>query len=289
MAARSTRLCSALVFLALLVSCGDSPPPADFCPDDPDKVEAGTCGCGVSDADTNENGAPDCLDAGLDLCPDDPDKTQAGTCGCGVSDADANENGAPDCLDAGLDLCPDDPDKTQAGACGCGTSDVSDDGDPVPDCLQRTLQLVHLSEFVRAPGNGLIGGTAVLLNHTGVPVDLATAAIRDIVVSPPSFDVTVSAPSPSGILASGERTNNLSQAMRMLMTDAGLLTDPASTTASVNMSIGIPAAVVGDYEVSYVFEVAGCAIPVSLTVHIEAGTDSELLAVHRAFSGVCVP
>lgn len=34
----------------------------DGCPDDPTKSEAGTCGCDVSDVDTNGNGTPDCVD-----------------------------------------------------------------------------------------------------------------------------------------------------------------------------------------------------------------------------------
>ncbi len=41
---------------------------ADGCPDDPDKTDAGVCGCGVPDTDTDGDGTPDCVDA----CPVDP-------------------------------------------------------------------------------------------------------------------------------------------------------------------------------------------------------------------------
>lgn len=38
---------------------------ADLCPDDPDKREPGSCGCGVPDKDTDEDGTLDCKD----VCP----------------------------------------------------------------------------------------------------------------------------------------------------------------------------------------------------------------------------
>jgi predicted outer membrane repeat protein len=41
---------------------------ADGCPDDPGKIEPGTCGCGVPETDTDADGTPDCTDD----CPDWP-------------------------------------------------------------------------------------------------------------------------------------------------------------------------------------------------------------------------
>jgi hypothetical protein len=105
----------------------------------------------VSDADANRNGVPDCLDAKIDLCPDDANKTQGGTCGCGVSDADANRNGVPDCLDAGIDLCPNDPNKTQAGACGCGVSDADADRNGIPDCFPICIGQSYTVQSVGGP------------------------------------------------------------------------------------------------------------------------------------------
>lgn len=46
-------------------------------------------------SDRDGDGAGDACDA----CPDDPNKTAPGGCGCGISDADANHNGIPDCHD----------------------------------------------------------------------------------------------------------------------------------------------------------------------------------------------
>jgi endonuclease/exonuclease/phosphatase family metal-dependent hydrolase len=71
----------------------------DNCPNDPNKVEPGTCGCGTPDTDTDLDGTPDCLDN----CPNDPNKVEPGTCGCGVPDTapdgDMNLDGVVDGLD----------------------------------------------------------------------------------------------------------------------------------------------------------------------------------------------
>jgi hypothetical protein len=65
----------------------------DFCPEDDDKTEAGICGCGVADTDTDGDGTPDCNDS----CAEDSNKLEAGICGCGTPDVDANGDGFIDC------------------------------------------------------------------------------------------------------------------------------------------------------------------------------------------------
>lgn len=57
---------------------------ADCCPDDPDKIEPGQCGCQSPDTDTDTDGAADCVDE----CPEDPGKLEPGECGCGWRDED---------------------------------------------------------------------------------------------------------------------------------------------------------------------------------------------------------
>jgi hypothetical protein len=98
----------------------------DGCPQDPLKLAAGICGCGVADTDSDGDGTANCND----LCPNDAAKTVPGICGCGVSDVDTDGDVVPDCNDG----CPQDPLKLAAGICGCGVSDVDSDGDVVPDC-----------------------------------------------------------------------------------------------------------------------------------------------------------
>lgn len=79
----------------------------DNCPDDPLKTEAGVCGCGVADVDSDLDGAYDCQET----CVDDPLKTEPGQCGCGIADIDTDGDGVADCNDA----CPLDKDYAELG------------------------------------------------------------------------------------------------------------------------------------------------------------------------------
>jgi len=109
-------------------SDGDGVPDCvDGCPNDPAKIAPGACGCGNPDTDSDGDGTPDCIDE----CPDDPLKQYPGSCGCNALDTDSDGDGFADCVDA----CPNDPDKQEPGLCGCGTPDIDSDNDGTPDCL----------------------------------------------------------------------------------------------------------------------------------------------------------
>ena len=99
---------------------------SDNCPNDPNKIDPGICGCGVPDTDNDGDGTVDCVDD----CPNDPGKTDPGTCGCGVADVDTDSDGTFDCKDN----CPNDPNKINPGVCGCGIADTDSDGDGILDC-----------------------------------------------------------------------------------------------------------------------------------------------------------
>jgi hypothetical protein len=98
----------------------------DGCPNDPNKIAPGQCGCGVADTDSDGDLTPDCNDG----CPNDANKIAPGICGCGVADSDSDSDGTVDCFD----LCPIDPSKIVPGICGCGTPDNDSDNDGLVDC-----------------------------------------------------------------------------------------------------------------------------------------------------------
>jgi len=91
-------------------TCGDQ------CPDDPDKLVPGVCGCNLPDDDYDGDGTLDCIDG----CPYDPNKIEPGVCGCGAPDDDTDGDTILDCRDR----CPGQDDL------------IDDDGNSVPDCLQ---------------------------------------------------------------------------------------------------------------------------------------------------------
>lgn len=95
----------------------------DGCPQDPNKLQAGACGCGVLDSDIDFDGALDCQET----CPGDPAKTAPGLCGCGQADVDTDLDGILDCNDG----CPRDAARAAPGVCGCGAADT------LPLCLRH--------------------------------------------------------------------------------------------------------------------------------------------------------
>ncbi|UCH71458.1 MAG: PKD domain-containing protein, partial [Thermoplasmatales archaeon] len=132
---------------------GDGTPDGcDGCPEDPNKVSPGACGCGVADTDSDGDGVADCNDG----CPSDSSKSSPGDCGCGNSDKDTDGDGTADCNDN----CPNDPNKVSPGACGCGVSDKDTDGDGTPDCEDKSPE---------GGTSGYTGGSADPIANAGGP------------------------------------------------------------------------------------------------------------------------
>jgi OOP family OmpA-OmpF porin len=60
-------------------SDGDGvPDDLDKCPNDPNKIDPGICGCGVADTDSDGDGTADCIDQ----CPDTPKGATVNSVGC---------------------------------------------------------------------------------------------------------------------------------------------------------------------------------------------------------------
>jgi hypothetical protein len=73
----------------------EAPPAVDNCPDDLNKTQPGTCGCGVPEDNFDGDGAADCVE----LCPDNAGKTlPSGACGCSALTDTAGCNGLRDAL-----------------------------------------------------------------------------------------------------------------------------------------------------------------------------------------------
>ena len=162
-------------FASLLTACefdinanyqdtdGDGTPDLfDKCALDPDKIDPGVCGCGLSDDgnvieihgqnfclsppnddDSDRDGVRDTEDG----CPNKPFKYAPDVCGCDRYDIDHDKDGVIDACerlatDKALympeggfpDQCGQDPDKIEPGACGCGTPDIDTDNDGTLDC-----------------------------------------------------------------------------------------------------------------------------------------------------------
>lgn len=92
----------------------------DGCPDDANKLDRGACGCGVSDDDSDGDGAADCQDS----CAGDPEKIDPGACGCGQADVDGDADGLVDCDDA----CPGSAPGVPIDANGCSGVQVVEVG-----------------------------------------------------------------------------------------------------------------------------------------------------------------
>jgi len=117
---------------------GDGTPDClDSCPDDPNKIDPGICGCRVPDTDSDVDGVADCNDG----CPKDPNKTAPGVCGCGIADTDSDDDGELDCKDSDDDNDELNDDEEQ----GPGGDDKDYDGndDGIADSLQDNVASFH--------------------------------------------------------------------------------------------------------------------------------------------------
>ncbi len=146
----------------------------DACPNDPNKIQPGICGCGVAETDSDNDGTPDCKDK----CPNDPDKIAAGSCGCGETDKDSDNDGVADCEDE----CPYNADITEVGICGCENPRIVDitianigecDDRGTASSLDDTYTVDVTVTFERIPTSG----TVLVTGHTNAELTFSPASI----------------------------------------------------------------------------------------------------------------
>ena len=182
----------------------------DGCPNDPNKVAPGICGCGVADTDSDGDGTANCNDG----CPNDPNKISPGTCGCGTADVattyytdtDGDGFGDPAVSQAGFtcivpsgyvtnntDLCPADPNKVAPGLCGCGVVDVDLNNNNICDTqesepsislglVENPTDQLELRLLPNGPFYELVSSTVVTVRWVttpGVSVTGAAATYAD--------------------------------------------------------------------------------------------------------------
>jgi hypothetical protein len=137
-----------------LIDCDDSdcssvdsdddgtPDCTDGCPNDPEKIAPGVCGCGVSDTDSDNDGTPDCNDD----CPNDPlDNCTVNPCvNCwketcdGICNPKKDGPDCPDCIGTTERDCNDSIDNDGDGDTDCDDSDcLEDPACPGSGCLQK--------------------------------------------------------------------------------------------------------------------------------------------------------
>jgi hypothetical protein len=102
-----------------------------------DGIELGWIADLTPPADTDSDGTPDWKDN----CPNDPNKIVPGICGCGIADEDSDGDGILDCEDANDDNdgVPDGEEKGPEG----NDPNYDGNGDGTADCMQENVASFH--------------------------------------------------------------------------------------------------------------------------------------------------
>jgi len=158
----------------------------DGCPDDPNKIDPGQCGCGIADTDTDGDGVADCIDN----CIDTPNADQADTDGDGVGDACDNCVDTPNADQADMDAdgvgdvcdnCPDIANADQADGDGDGVGDACDNCPSTPNPSQQDTDGDGLGDACTRAGTDK--GSLLILSKVELRWDRDGNLIQDTFVS----------------------------------------------------------------------------------------------------------
>jgi len=175
---------------------------SDGCPSDPNKVEAGSCGCGVPDVDTDFDSVPDCIDN----CPSLAN----------VAQGDADVDGVGDTCDN----CPAVANASQSDCDGDGAGDVCElasgsqvdlNANGIPDSCEVVAGSVFCSgDGSAAPCPCANFGAAGegCSNSTGVGARLESIGGASVSADNALLFVTQLPPNKSGILYMGSVQKN---------------------------------------------------------------------------------
>ena len=112
----------------------------DFCPDDPNKIDPGVCGCGEADTDTDGDGVADCID----ICPSLPNVSPTDADGDGFTDgAEVTIFGTDPCNSADQPTCS-----------GINTIDTCIDGDGITTPGRGAFSAVWGTPLTTWPASG---------------------------------------------------------------------------------------------------------------------------------------
>ena len=193
----------------------------DGCPNDPNKIAAGACGCGVADTDSDNDGTADCVDG----CPSnaaltapvtyylDADGDGFGgattTTACSTTPPAGYVATSTDCDDASASIRPgaielcDGIDQDCDGTADEGFPDS--DGDGIKDCVDTAITYSMSGGSIPDATNATPPVVTPLDRTFTVPAATVTAGIQDLSVTVTGLthtwcgDVSISVITPGGI------------------------------------------------------------------------------------------